>query len=72
MDGRILRVVLAEEQEGAAGVVEEGSYYCMKNMRLKRSTVEGCYCVILGGSDKLIVPLNPNKADNEHLNGVLR
>lgn len=72
MDGRILRVVLSEEQEAAASAVEEGGFYCMKSMRLRQSTVEQCYCVILGGSDKLIVPLNANKTDNEHLNGLLR
>ncbi|KAF9475059.1 hypothetical protein BDN70DRAFT_996679 [Pholiota conissans] len=67
----VVKILLIEEQRQIANVVEPGSFYCIRNLRLRKSPLEG-FCGILGGTDKLVVKLNPKKTDNEHLNSLLR
>ncbi|KAF8969864.1 hypothetical protein BDZ97DRAFT_1793052 [Flammula alnicola] len=71
-DGRTVKIMLSEEQQYIANCAITGSFYCIRKLRLRYSSVEECFCGLLGGNEKLVVPLNPNKTDNEHLNGLLR
>lgn len=72
LEKRIIKIFLSEEQQHVVNAISTGSYYCIRKLRLKHSPLEQGYCGFLGGSEKLLVLLNPNKTDNEHLNGLLR
>jgi hypothetical protein len=72
LDGRVVKIVLLDDQKELAKFAKTGSFYCIRNLRLKDSALEDCFCGYLGGSDKLVVQLDPNRTDNEHLNGLLR
>ncbi|CAA7271520.1 unnamed protein product [Cyclocybe aegerita] len=72
LSGRIVKITLSEEQKEVAESAIIGAFYSIRKLRLKYSAVEDCFCGFLGGNEKLIVALNPNRTDNEHLNGLLR
>ncbi|KAF9564368.1 hypothetical protein CPC08DRAFT_815978 [Agrocybe pediades] len=72
LEGRILRIWLSEDQTHVAESPSIGSFYAFKKLRLKRNTVENELCASLGGAEKLVIMLNPDKTHNEHLNGLLR
>ncbi|KIM48825.1 hypothetical protein M413DRAFT_21140 [Hebeloma cylindrosporum] len=69
---RIIKIFLSQEQRHVVDSVSIGSYYCIRKLRIRHTELEQGYCGFLGGNEKLLVPLNPNKTDNEHLNGLLR
>ena len=68
----LARIRLSEEQRHIAESAVAGDFYSIKKLRLKYSPTEECYRGFLGGTERLIQVLNPNKTDNEHLNGLLR
>ncbi|KAJ3513748.1 hypothetical protein NLJ89_g2773 [Agrocybe chaxingu] len=72
LSGRIVKITLSEEQKEVAESAVIGAFYSIRKLRLKYSVVEDCFCGFLGGNERLIVALNPNRTDNEHLNGLLR
>lgn len=72
LNGYMVKLFLEGEQQQMAESITAGSFYCIRKLRLNYSTIEACVCGHLGGSEKLISKANPNKTDNEHLNGLLR
>lgn len=68
----LTRIRLSEEQRHIAESATVGSFYYIKKLRLKYSPTEECFRGFLGGSERLVQVLNPNKTDNEHLNALLR
>ncbi len=72
LNGYIVKIFLSEEQQNVTEAAVAGSFYCIRKLRLKHSQVDGHVRGVLGGNERLIVKLNPNKTDNEHLNGLLR
>ena len=72
LDKCLARIRLSEEQKHVAESAVAGSFYSIKKLRLKYSSVERSFRGFLGGTERLIQVLNPNKTDNEHLNGLLR
>ena len=72
LNGYIVKIFLEGEQRQMAESITAGSFYSIRKLRLSNSTVEACVCGHLGGGERLIAKANPNKTDNEHLNGLLR
>ncbi|KAF8798203.1 hypothetical protein BYT27DRAFT_7123725 [Phlegmacium glaucopus] len=72
LDNCLARIRLSDEQRHVAESAVAGSFYSVKKLRLKYSPTEGCFRGFLGGTERLIQVLNPNRTDNEHLNGLLR
>jgi hypothetical protein len=72
LNGYIVKIFLSEEQQNLTEAAVAGSFYCIRKLRLKHSPVDGYVRGVLGGNERLIVKLNPNKTDNEYLNGLLR
>jgi hypothetical protein len=72
MTASIVRIFLVDAQKRMTESVVPGSFYSIRNLRWKYSHVDGCTRAQLGGSDKLITMLNPNKTHSEHLTGLLR
>lgn len=52
--------------------ISTGSYYSIRKLRIKYSSLEDCFCGILGGAEKLVIQLNANNLANEYINGLLR
>jgi hypothetical protein len=68
----IVKIFLVDAQKKMTESVVPGSFYSIRKLRWKYSHVDGCIRAQLGGAEKLITMLNPNKTDNERLNGLLR
>lgn len=68
----IVKIALSDEQTDIAKSPSIGSYYAIRKLRLRHSTVDNCFRGSLGGHQKLVTLLNTKKTDNEHLNGLLR
>lgn len=67
-----MKIVLSGEQQEMAKAVSTGSYYCIRKLRMKYSSLEERFCGVLGGTEKLVIQLNANNLANEHINGLLR
>jgi len=72
LKGKIVKVFLQEAQKDMAESAVVGSFYCLRKMRLKMSPLEGCLVCTLGGTEKLVIAVNPNNPGNSNLNGLLR
>lgn len=72
LENCLARIRLSEQQKRVAESAIAGNFYSIKKLRMKNSPTEQCFRGFLGGTEKLIQALNPNKTDNEHLNGLLR
>ncbi|KAG6854698.1 hypothetical protein C0991_002409 [Blastosporella zonata] len=63
LDGRILKIVLFNNQAEMAKTVQVGSFYAIKKLRLKQSTTARHFRGQLGGVERLIHLLHPNTDD---------
>ena len=72
LENCLAKIRLSDEQRHVAESAVAGNFYSIKKLRMKYSPTEQCFRGFLGGKERLIQVLNPNKTDNEHLNGVLR
>ncbi|KJA18611.1 hypothetical protein HYPSUDRAFT_89942 [Hypholoma sublateritium FD-334 SS-4] len=72
LQGRIVKIVLSGEQQEMAKVLSTGSYYCIRKLRMKHSSLEDHFCGLLGGTEKLVIQLSANNLANENINGLLR
>ncbi|KAG6916649.1 hypothetical protein DXG01_005935 [Tephrocybe rancida] len=63
LDGRILRVILFQQQVEMANVVQVGSFYSIKKLRMKQSAAARQFQGHLGGVERLITPLDANSED---------
>lgn len=72
LQGRIVKILLSGEQQEMGKAISTGFYYCIRKLRIKYSSLEDCFCGMLGGAEKLVIQLNANNLANEHINGLLR
>ncbi|KAF9526950.1 hypothetical protein CPB83DRAFT_434952 [Crepidotus variabilis] len=72
LKGYIVKITLDSEQQEMAEALEAGSFYCIRKLRLKKSPLDEYMKGNLGGNEKKLVKLNPEKAGNQHLNALLR
>ncbi|KAG6844918.1 hypothetical protein H0H87_002402 [Tephrocybe sp. NHM501043] len=73
LDGRILKIVLFNNQAEMAKTVQVGSFYDIKKLRLKQSVTAREFQGHLGGAERLIHLRNPNNAvDDEGLLQALK
>ncbi|PPQ86888.1 hypothetical protein CVT25_012607 [Psilocybe cyanescens] len=72
LEGRIIKIMLDEEQKHIAESATIGTVLSVRKLRLKNNAVENGICGILGGGEKLIVPMNLNRIDNVRLQDLIR
>ncbi|KAG6814588.1 hypothetical protein H0H92_000117 [Tricholoma furcatifolium] len=65
LDGRILRIALFNNQVEVAKSVQAGSFYEIKKLRLKHSATSRQFQGQLGGVERLVFLLNPNRSDDK-------
>ncbi|KAH9484199.1 hypothetical protein JR316_0003679 [Psilocybe cubensis] len=72
LEGCVIKIMLDDGQSHILKSATPGTILLIRKLRLKFNTVEGGICGILGGSEKLITPMNINRTDNVRLNDFIR
>jgi hypothetical protein len=71
LQGRIVKIMLWEQQIEMTKFVNPGDYYMINKMRLKTSTARDQFEGQLGGDESLIKKFNANKP-NDELDALIR
>lgn len=74
LEGRIMKISLWDKQTETANIVEPGSFYRIERLRVKRSATTSMVLGRLGGPNKHVYKLNPNRRDTDdpHLSALLQ